>query len=191
MNPNCTSFNEVKQIISEERKMYVNDRYLFMKWSHQKRYLIWKCLSCFRMAQYWKAVIKDSDVGLAKRLYAKLAYRHYFRQRNIYSERSGVEIANHCVLGRRLDIWHGSVVISGSLGDDCVIHGNNVIGNKGNGDDGIPVLGNGVDLGVGAVVIGNIHIADQCIIGANAVVIKDFEEVGSLIVGVPAQMKGK
>ena len=191
MKSEYLNFSEVKQIIDEERLMYVAEQYRFMKWSHQKRYLIWKCLSCFRMAQYWKAVIKDSDTGMLKRLYAKVAYRYYFRQRNLYSEKSGVEIANHSTLGRRLDIWHGGVIISGHLGDDCVIHGNNVIGNKGNCDDEIPILGNRVDLGVGAVVIGGIHIADNCKIGANAVVMKDCKEAGSLIVGIPAQVKGK
>lgn len=191
MKSDYLNLSEVKQIIHEERLMYVAGQYRFMKWSLQKRYLIWKCLSCFRMAQYWKTVVTDLDAGLLKRFYAKLAYRYYFRQRNLYSEKSSVEIANHSTLGRRLDIWQGSVVISGHLGDDCIIHGNNVIGNKGNGDDKIPVLDNGVDMRVGTVVIVNILVIDSCKIGANAIVMKDFEEAGSLIVGIPAQVKGK
>lgn len=191
MRTDYMNYKEVKQIIVEERQMYVPEQYWFMKWSHQKRYLIWKCLACFRLAQYWKTVLQSNNSGKIQRIFAKLAYRHYFRQRNRYGEKTGVEIANHSVLGRRLDIWHGGVVISGHLGDDCVIHGNNVIGNKGNGDEKIPVLGNRVDLGVGAVVIGGVNIADGCRIGANAVVQKNFEEADSLIVGVPARVKGK
>ena len=167
------------------------EQYWFMKWTHQKRYMIWKTLSCFRLAQYWKSEIHNQNAGMVYRRYAQIAYRYYFRKRNIYGEKSGVEIASHSVLGRGIDIWHGGVVISGRLGDDCVIHGNNVIGNKGNGDAGVPMLGNGVDLGVGAVVIGGVKIADGCRIGANAVVNKDFTEPGSLIVGVPAYVKGK
>lgn len=182
--------SEVKQIINEERKMYVPEQYRFMKWSHQKRYLIWKCLSSFRLAQYWKAVSQDLHVNPAKRLFAKFAYRYYLRQRNLYGEKTGVEIANHSVLGRRLNIWHGGVIISGRLGDDCVIHGHNVIGNKGNGDEQTPILGNHIDLGVGAEIIGGVRIADGCRIGANAVVQKDFTEPGRLIVGIPAYVKG-
>lgn len=182
---------EVKQLIEEERKIYVPTQFRFMKWSHQKRYLIWKTLACFRMAQFWKSELQNEKSGVSRRLFAKAAYRHYFRMRNIYSEKSGVEIANHSILGRRLNIWHGGVVISGRLGDDCVIHGNNVIGNKGNGETGIPVLGNGVDMGAGAVVIGDIKIADRCRIGANAVVNRSFEESDCLIVGIPARVKGK
>ena len=181
---------EIKEIIEEERQLYIPERYLFMKLTHQKRYLIWKTLASFRLMQYWKSEILNRNCKFLKRLYAKLAYRHYFRQRNIYSEKSGVEISNLSVLGRRLNIWHGSVVISGHMGDDCVIHGNNVIGNKGNGDTTVPKLGNRIDLGVGAVVIGGVQIADDCIIGANAVVNKDCEKPGSMLVGIPAYAKG-
>ena len=185
------TLEEVKQIIEEERQLYIPAQYHLMKVSHQKRYLIWKTLAGFRMAQYWKAEMLNKKAGTLKRLYAKLAYRYYFRQRNIFSEKSGVEIANHSTLGRRTDIWHGGVVISGHLGDDCVIHGNNVIGSKGKPGGDIPTLGNHVDLGAGAVIIGGVHVSDGCQIGANAVVNKDFNEPQSLIVGIPAHVKGK
>ena len=45
--------------------------------------------------------------------------------------------------------------------------GNNTIGNKGQGNDSLRTeLGNNVDIGVGAVIIGSLNIADNCIIGA-------------------------
>lgn len=182
---------EVKSIIEEERKLYVPEQYRRMKYSHQKRYLIWKTLASFRMWQYWSEQRARTDLGIIQWYFAKFAFRYYFRQRNIYCEKSGVEISNKSVLGRRLNIWHGGVVISGHLGDDCVIHGNNIIGNKGDRGGKTPVLGDRVDVGAGAVVIGGISVADDCIIGANAVVNKDFNENGSLIVGIPASVKGK
>lgn len=185
------TLEEVKSIIEEERQLYVPEQYSRMKKSHQKRYLIWKTLASFRMCQYWREQRLRKNLGKLEWYIAKMALRYYFRQRNIYTEKSGVEISNLSVLGRRLDIWHGGVVISGHLGDDCVIHGNNVIGNKGYGNTEIPMLGDRVDIGAGAVVIGGIHVADDCIIGANAVVNKDFTEAGSLIVGIPAYVKGK
>lgn len=182
---------EVKRIVEEERQLYVPAQYRFMKRSHQKRYLIWKTLASFRMWQYWQEQSVRKELGGFRRCYAKLAHRYYFRQRNVYTEKSGVEISNGSILGRRLDIWHGGVVISGHLGDDCVIHGNNIIGNKGDRGGKVPELGDRVDVGAGAVVIGGIHVADDCRIGANAVVNKDFTEAGSLIVGIPAYVKGK
>jgi len=48
-----------------------------------------------------------------------------------------------------------------------------------------------VDIGVGAVIIGGIHIADGCIIGANAVVNKDFPNPGKVIIGIPAREASK
>lgn len=185
------TLEEVKAIIEEERQLYVPEQYCHMKHSHQKRYLIWKTLACFRLAQYWKLQACEKSSGVLNRLYAKLAYRYYFRQRNLYSEKSHVEIASHCTLGRRLNIWHGGVVLSGQVGDDCVIHGNNVLGSKGDTGGLTPTLGDRVDVGVGAVVIGGVQVADDCVIGANAVVNKSFLEAGSLIVGVPAYAKGK
>lgn len=182
---------EVKNIIEEEKKLYISEQYRMMKWTHQKRYLIWKTLASFRMARFWKSELNNQANGALRRLHAKIAYRWFHRQRNLYSEKSGVEIASHSVLGRRLNIWHGGVVISGHLGDDCVLHGNNIIGNKGVKDGNTPALGDRVDVGVGAVVIGGICVADDCTIGANAVVNKNFTESGSLIVGIPAYVKGK
>lgn len=184
------TLDEVKNIIEEERQLYVPEQFRRMKYCRQKRYMIWKTLASFRMWQYWQEQRLRKDLGRLECYFAKVAFHYYFRQRNVYSEKSGVEISNRCVLGRRLNIWHGGVVISGRLGDDCVIHGNNIIGNKGDRGNKTPILGDRVDVGAGAVVIGGICVADDCKIGANAVVNKDFAEAGSLIVGVPAYVKG-
>lgn len=43
-----------------------------------------------------------------------------------------------------------------------------------------------VEIGYGAVLLGDIRIADDIIIGANSVVTKSFEEPGIVIAGVPA-----
>ena len=178
---------ELKEIILEEKNMYVRSNYYSKKFAHQKRYMIWKYLSYFRKAQYYKEKV-ENEFGL-KKLYARIKYKLYVRQKNIYGEKCGVEIANDCKLGRRLDIWHGGVVINADIGDDCIIRGNNVLGNKGLVKfDGMPTLGNGVDVGVGAVLLGNLLIADRCEIGANAVVTKSFTEPGTIIVGVPGRI---
>ena len=80
------------------------------------------------------------------------------------------------------------MVINGNVGDNCVFHGNNTIGNKGvHGSDRRPVIGDNVDIGVGAIVIGDIDIADNSIIGAGSVVTKSFTDENSIIVGVPGK----
>ena len=79
-------------------------------------------------------------------------------------------------------------MINGNVGDNCTFHGNNIIGNKGKGKENLnPTLGDNVDVGANAVIIGDVQIADNCVIGAGAVVTKSFVEPGSIIVGVPAR----
>ena len=42
-------------------------------------------------------------------------------------------------------------------------------------------------VGYGAIIIGDVEIADNCVIGAGAVVTKSFTKKGSVIAGVPAR----
>ena len=177
---------ELKQIIAEEKALYIKADYAFRRFVHQKRYMIWRYLYWFRWAQYYKAQASAAS-GFGK-LYAKLAYRIALRRKNICSEKCGVEITNSSQLGRRLSIWHSGVVIDAQLGDDVSIRGNAVLGSKDlKCTSGRPIIGNDVEIGFGAAVIGPVNIADRCIIGANAVVTKDFLEPGSVIAGVPAR----
>jgi serine O-acetyltransferase len=62
------------------------------------------------------------------------------------------------------------------------------IGAQGSYDtSGAPQIGNRVYIGSGARVIGNIKIADDVVIGANAVVTKDILESGTTWAGIPAR----
>ncbi len=99
-----------------------------------------------------------------------------------------IEIKPNCV-DEGVRICHPNVILNGYVGNNCVFHGNNVLGNKITGDKtGIPKLGSCVDVGIGAIIIGDIEIADNCIIGAGAVVTKSFTTPGSVIAGVPAKL---
>ncbi len=181
---------ELNEIIQEEKSIYIRSKYSYQKYTHSKLYIIWRMLSSYRRSQYYREVLKTAN-KLSKILYS-IKYRYYTRKKNIFSEKCGIEIANGCKLGRRLRLWHGGVVINAHLGDDCLIHGNNILGNKGVYPfDQIPTLGNHVDVGVGAVIIGKITIADECRIGANAVVTKSFETPGTVIVGIPGRILEK
>lgn len=51
-----------------------------------------------------------------------------------------------------------------------------------------PHIGNNLWIGPGAKLFGKIDIADNCQIGANAVVNKTFDIHGSAIVGCPAKV---
>ena len=61
------------------------------------------------------------------------------------------------------------------------------MGLRSTGERGSPVIGNRVDIGAGAKVLGPIRIGDDVAIGANAVVITDVPS-NSIAVGVPARI---
>lgn len=91
--------------------------------------------------------------------------------------------------GKGLRIMHlGPISINGksTLGENCALHINTAIVAGGTSNDA-PVLGNGIVVGVGAVILGGVHIADNVAIGANAVVNKDVTEENIAVAGVPAR----
>lgn len=104
---------------------------------------------------------------------------------------TGIELPCEVVIGRNFVIDHfGGVVISGyaQFGDDCRIRNGVVVGLKNVHEPIAPVIGNNVDIGAGAKVLGNIRIGNNVVIGANAVVLTDVPD-NSLAVGVPAIIK--
>jgi serine O-acetyltransferase len=103
---------------------------------------------------------------------------------------TGVELPCETRVGRRLRIEHfGGIVISGDsvIGDDVVLRHGVTIGLKRTGQRGAPRIGNRVDIGAGAKILGNITIGDDAVIGANAVVLKDVPP-GAFAVGIPARI---
>ena len=177
---------ELIEIIDEEKAMYNKSNYFSRKFEHQKRHMIWQYLRWFRWAQYYKE--RTAAGTVREKLFTRVAYRFALRRKNILGEKCGIEITNNSKLGRRLSIWHSGVVIDAQVGDNVSIRGNTVLGSKDlRCTSGRPVIGNGVEIGFGAAVIGNVTIADGCIVGANAVVTKSFPEPGTVIVGVPAK----
>jgi serine O-acetyltransferase len=103
---------------------------------------------------------------------------------------TGIELPCEVTLGRRFRIDHfGGIVISGDavFGDDCVIRNGVTVGLKHAGHRGAPILGNRVDVGAGAKILGAVQIGDDVLIGANAVVLTDVPS-NSIAVGVPARV---
>ncbi len=115
-------------------------------------------------------------------------YRFLYRFiRNIY----GIEVQFAMKLGRRVIIEHqGDITIHGDveIGDDCIIRQGVTIGNR-YMDRPLeaPKLGDRVNVGAGARIIGALTIGDDAQIGANAVVLSDVP-ANALAVGVPARI---
>ena len=102
---------------------------------------------------------------------------------------TGIELPCEATLGRRFRIDHsGAIVLSGDavIGDDVIIRNGVTIGLRREGQRGSPTIGDRVDIGVGAKILGPIRIGDDVLIGANAVVLRDVPS-NSIAVGIPAR----
>jgi serine O-acetyltransferase len=103
----------------------------------------------------------------------------------------GITIGPAARIGRRFRIeHHGGIVIHGAarIGDDCLIRHGVTIGNSGDDDPlGAPTLGDRVDVGAGAKILGRITVGSDVIVGANAVVVRDVPE-NVVVGGVPARV---
>lgn len=106
---------------------------------------------------------------------------------------TGIDLPCEAVVGRRFCIEHfGGIIISGDavFGDDCIIRNGVTVGLRRTGQRGAPVIGSRVDIGAGAVVLGDIRIGDDVSIGANAVVLESVPN-NCIAIGVPAQIRPK
>jgi serine O-acetyltransferase len=104
---------------------------------------------------------------------------------------TGVDLPCEVDVGRNFVIDHfGGIIISGyaKFGDDCRIRNGVCIGLRRIEDPCAPIIGNNVDIGAGAKLLGNIRIGNNVLIGANAVVITDVPD-DCVAMGVPAVVR--
>jgi serine O-acetyltransferase len=104
---------------------------------------------------------------------------------------TGIEIHPGAQIGHRLFIDHGMGVVIGEtsvVGDDVTLYQGVTLGGTGK-EKGKrhPTIGNGVVVGTGAKVLGNIVVGDNCRVGAGSVVLRSIPE-NSTIVGVPGHI---
>ncbi|MFS8117389.1 MAG: serine O-acetyltransferase [Microcoleus sp.] len=117
-----------------------------------------------------------------------IIYRSLYRKvRNSY----GIDLPYTVKLGRRVVIEHqNAIIIHGycTIGDDCIIRQGVTLGNR-YLDKPLesPQLGDRVNVGAGAKILGKVNLGDDVNIGANAVVLSDVP-AGQTAVGIPAKI---
>ena len=122
------------------------------------------------------------------RKFFSLIYKILFK---VVQVLTGIELPCEVPIGRGFVIEHsGGIVVSGfaRFGTNCRIRNGVVVGLARVDDPCAPQIGNNVDIGAGAKLLGDIRIGDNVLIGANAVVITDVP-ANSIAVGVPAVIK--
>jgi serine O-acetyltransferase len=136
-----------------------------------------------RKLEYYKNVKR----GFINKIYY-LILKYKFKKLSL---KLGFSIPEN-VFGPGLQIPHyGPIVVNhrAKIGANCKIHVCTNIGESG-GNAGAPLMGNNIYIGPGAKIYGNIKIADNTAIAANAAVGKSFLNEGKLIGGVPAKEIG-
>jgi len=104
---------------------------------------------------------------------------------------TGIEIHPGAKIGRRLFIDHGMGVVIGettTVGDDVTLYQGVTLGGTGKElGKRHPTIEDGVVVGGGAKILGNITIGKNCRIGAGSVVLRNVPD-NSTVVGVPAHI---
>lgn len=104
----------------------------------------------------------------------------------------GIDIPYTSKLGRRIRIDHHGAVYIGvwSMGDDVIVRHSVTVGLVRRNATRAPIIGNGVELGPGACVVGEISVGDGCYVAGNTVLADSLPE-GMAAIGVPARQVPK
>jgi len=115
-----------------------------------------------------------------------LFYWCWFR---LVETKVGISLPKSAVIGPGLRIWHfGGIFLHPNvrIGANCTLRQGVTIGNR-VADGRVPTIGDDVEFGAYAQVLGDVHIGNGCRIGAMSVVLCDMPD-GATAVGVPARV---
>ena len=98
----------------------------------------------------------------------------------------GIDLPYNVKIGRRMRLGHhGCMVLgAGEFGDDVTIQHTVTIGLLRRNETKVPKVGNRVEIGPGACIVGGVQIGDGCFVGANTVVNRDLPPK-SRVLGIP------
>ena len=126
----------------------------------------------------------EYHINAGHRLRAGLSKLRLRRLQNRY----GMHVALNCC-GKGLQIAHvGPILMNAhvTVGECCCFHFNTALV-AGGTDNGVPTLGDRIIVGLGAVILGPVTLANGIAVGANAVVNKSFTEPDITVAGAPAR----
>lgn len=177
---------------------------------------IWRLIPAYILLKNSKMSILRADFARWKEIYYRIeesdfsfmsyALIHYKEFRNLFAyrlEKAGKKIARNIFatlfplydslfihakdIGEGLFIQHGfaTIITAEHIGKNCFINQQVTIGADKPGES-LPWIGDNVRICAGVIIIGNVKINDNAVIGAGAVVVKDVDE-SDVVAGVPAK----
>lgn len=101
------------------------------------------------------------------------------------------DIARNAKIEGGLYLPHPVGVVVGEtavIGKNCILHQGVTLGDRGECHEGSdPTLGDYIEVGTGAKILGAIHLGDYVRVGANSVVLQDVQAHG-VVAGIPAKL---
>ncbi len=143
---------------------------------------IWRFQRTLRKLEYLK--------NKKKNVFEKIVYFFVLKKYYKLSYKLGFTIPVN-VCGPGLSIAHyGTIIINTGtkIGANCRIHADVNIGTEAGYSNKAPIIGDNIYIGPGAKIFGEIIIANNTAIGANAIVNKSFEVENTIIGGIPAKV---
>jgi len=100
----------------------------------------------------------------------------------------GIDLPYNVKVGRRLRIEHHGAVFMGAreIGDDVTIRHFATLGVRRLHDTVLPTIGDRVEIGPGACIVGSVHVGSDSVVCGKSVVLRDVAP-GSTIAGIPAR----
>jgi len=163
-------------------------RYGYGETSNFKLYLLFKGMAHlgfwavlnYRMGKYLRTKFKN-----------KLIWGITGLNKMIIEIFTGISIPYSCEIAPGVLIGHFSnIMIAGNviIGKNCTLHQGVTIGLAGRDEKaGVPIIGDDVFIGAGAVILGKINIGNAVAIGANSVVSEDIPD-NAVLVGQKAKI---
>ena len=122
--------------------------------------------------------------------YARVAYRHHYYAKVLSAFARPLpllDISSTAEIGGGLIVQHGygTIIAPRKIGKNCWVNQGVTIGYT--NDDDCPTLGDNVTVYAGAKILGDVHVGNNVVVAANAVVVKDVED-NCVVGGVPAKV---
>lgn len=122
--------------------------------------------------------------------YARVGHSHHYYAKFLSlfaSPQPLLDISETAEIGGGLIVQHGygTIVAPRKIGKNCWVNQGVTIGYTNNDD--CPALGDNVTVYCGAKVLGDVHVGNNVIVAANAVVVKDIKD-NCVVGGVPAKV---